>query len=67
MTQTMQIPGVIDPGSRTTGIAIVRENGEKQIVLSLMKLIHRASGYFNIQMAFEVVQGVHFKDHFPFF
>jgi len=31
----------IDPGSKATGIAIVRENGQKQHVLALMELIHR--------------------------
>jgi 5-methylcytosine-specific restriction endonuclease McrA len=31
----------IDPGSKTTGIAVVRENGQKQHVLALMELIHR--------------------------
>jgi 5-methylcytosine-specific restriction endonuclease McrA len=33
----------LDPGSRITGIAIVREDGEKQIVLSLIELTHRGS------------------------
>lgn len=31
----------IDPGSIKTGVAIVRENGEKQTVLSLMEIQHR--------------------------
>lgn len=31
----------IDPGSKTTGIAVVRENCQKQHVLALMELIHR--------------------------
>jgi 5-methylcytosine-specific restriction endonuclease McrA len=31
----------IDPGSKTTGIAVVRENGQKQHVLALMELVHR--------------------------
>uniref|UniRef100_UPI000368114D RNA-guided endonuclease IscB n=1 Tax=Marinobacter gelidimuriae TaxID=2739064 RepID=UPI000368114D len=31
----------IDPGSKTTGIAVVRENGQKQHVLALMELAHR--------------------------
>ena len=33
----------IDPGSCTTGISIVRENGKQQTVLFLMELIHRGS------------------------
>ncbi len=33
----------IDPGSRTTGIAIVRENKEEQTVLSLIEITHRGS------------------------
>lgn len=31
----------IDPGSINTGVAIVRENGEKQTVLSLIEIRHR--------------------------
>jgi len=31
----------IDPGSKTTGIAVVRESGQKQHVLALMELAHR--------------------------
>lgn len=31
----------IDPGSKTTGIAVVREKGQKQYVLALMELVHR--------------------------
>lgn len=31
----------IDPGSKTTGIAVVREKGQKQHVLALIDLIHR--------------------------
>lgn len=31
----------LDPGSKTTGIAVVRENGQKQHVLALMELVHR--------------------------
>lgn len=31
----------IDPGSKTTGIAVVREKGQKQHVLALMELTHR--------------------------
>ncbi len=33
----------IDPGSKTTGIAIVRENKEEQIALFLMELTHRGN------------------------
>lgn len=33
----------IDPGSKTTGIAIIREYGEQQIVVSLIELNHRGS------------------------
>ncbi len=33
----------IDPGSQTTGIAIVREKGTRQVVLSLIELTHRGS------------------------
>src|ERR1700675_4706269 len=33
----------IDPGSVTTGIAIVRENLSEQIVVSLIELRHRGS------------------------
>ena len=38
-TQPVRIK--IDPGSKTTGIAVVRENGQKQYVLVLMELAHR--------------------------
>lgn len=31
----------LDPGSKTTGVATVRENGQKQHVLALMELQHR--------------------------
>ena len=31
----------IDPGSKTTGIAVVRESGQKQHALALMELAHR--------------------------
>jgi 5-methylcytosine-specific restriction endonuclease McrA len=31
----------IDPGSKATGIAVVRESGQKQHVLALMELVHR--------------------------
>ncbi len=31
----------IDPGSKTTGIAVVREHGTHQHVLALMELVHR--------------------------
>lgn len=31
----------LDPGSQVTGIAIVREDGAKQVVLSLIELTHR--------------------------
>lgn len=33
----------IDPGSKTTGVAIVREKEDQQIVLSLFELTHRGS------------------------
>ena len=33
----------LDPGSKVTGIAIVREEETKQVVLSLIELIHRGS------------------------
>jgi 5-methylcytosine-specific restriction endonuclease McrA len=33
----------IDPGSKTTGIALVREKKDQQIVLSLFELTHRGS------------------------
>ena len=33
----------IDPGSKTTGLAIVREKEDKQIVLALFELTHRGS------------------------
>jgi len=33
----------IDPGSKTTGIALVREDREQQSVLSLMELTHRGN------------------------
>ncbi len=33
----------IDPGSKTTGIAIVREDKEEQLVLFLMELTHRGN------------------------
>lgn len=33
----------IDPGNRVTGMAIVREDTEHQVVLSLMELTHRGS------------------------
>ena len=33
----------LDPGSKVTGIAIVREEGTKQIALSLIELAHRGS------------------------
>jgi len=39
ITQPVHIK--IDPGSKTTGIAVVRENGQKQHVLALMELAHR--------------------------
>jgi len=39
MTQPIRVK--IDPGSKTTGIAVVRENGQKQHVLALMELAHR--------------------------
>jgi 5-methylcytosine-specific restriction endonuclease McrA len=39
ITQSVRIK--IDPGSRTTGVAVVRENGQKQHVLALMELAHR--------------------------
>ena len=39
ITQPVRIK--IDPGSKTTGIAVVRENGQKQHVLALMELAHR--------------------------
>ena len=35
-TQPVRIK--IDPGSKTTGIAVVRENGQKQHVLALMEI-----------------------------
>jgi 5-methylcytosine-specific restriction endonuclease McrA len=31
----------IDPGSKVTGVAVVRENGQAQHVLALMELVHR--------------------------
>ena len=31
----------VDPGSKATGIAVVRETGQKQQVLALMELVHR--------------------------
>ena len=31
----------LDPGSKTTGIAVVRESAQKQHVLALMELVHR--------------------------
>ncbi|PFG54907.1 HNH endonuclease [Marinobacter sp. LV10R520-4] len=39
VTQPLRIK--IDPGSKATGIAVVRENGQKQHVLALMELVHR--------------------------
>ena len=33
----------IDPGSKTTGVAIARENGDQQIVLFLFELTHRGA------------------------
>jgi 5-methylcytosine-specific restriction endonuclease McrA len=39
MTQPIRVK--IDPGSKTTGMAVVRENGQKQHVLALMELVHR--------------------------
>src|SRR5271170_1067693 len=33
----------IDPGSKTTGVALVREDKEQQSVLSLMELAHRGN------------------------
>src|SRR5271170_3414411 len=33
----------IDPGSKTTGVALVREDTEQQSVLSLMELAHRGN------------------------
>ena len=33
----------LDPGSKVTGIAVVREDGTKQALLSLMELTHRGS------------------------
>ena len=38
-TQPVRIK--IDPGSKTTGMAVVRENGQKQHVLALIELAHR--------------------------
>ena len=61
----------LDPGSKTTGIAVVREIAESPdvAVLNLMELVHRvgthcgrvairASGSFNIQTPQGAVQGV---------
>ncbi|PFG52424.1 5-methylcytosine-specific restriction endonuclease McrA [Marinobacter sp. LV10R520-4] len=39
ITQPVRIK--IDPGSKTSGIAVVRESGQKQHVLVLMELAHR--------------------------
>jgi len=39
ITQPVRIK--IDPGSKTSGIAVVRESGQKQHVLALMELAHR--------------------------
>jgi hypothetical protein len=47
ITQPVRIK--IDPGSTTTGIAVVRENGQKQHVLALMELAHRGRTKFNRQ------------------
>ncbi|MBF8263597.1 MAG: endonuclease [Parachlamydiales bacterium] len=38
----------LDPGSQVTGIAIVREDGVKQVVLSLIELSHRGSTIRNV-------------------
>ena len=37
----------IDPGSKTTGIAVVREKEEEQFVLSLIEITHRGSSIRN--------------------
>jgi hypothetical protein len=39
--KTQPVRVKIDPGSKTTGIAVVREKGQKQHVLALMELTHR--------------------------
>jgi len=39
--ETQPVRVKIDPGSKTTGIAVVRETGQKQHVLALMELAHR--------------------------
>jgi hypothetical protein len=54
-TQLVRIK--IDPGSKTTGIAIVTEEGGNEP----SNVLVRASGFFNVQRPTGVVQSIHVR------